>query len=377
MRVRSADDGSSTDSRMIRLARVHAVSAARGDLVARHDLLLDVLGPGDRRLVVLQVVGELEQERVADRRSSWSGLRRTLSVKSISSRWMRSPTRWSTQRGDHVGESRSMTRSMISPAFSDHWNARSASSWISASCRCSSSSVRQHPADRRAPLRLGDALDDHPVQHLLDVLVAQHLDTSTRSTVDASRGHPLGVRRLRQPLAQPARDLRVAQLGLDDLRRHEVLPDEGAEALAELVLLALDDRGVRDRDAQRVLEQRGDREPVGERADHAGLGGGARRSRPTPRRRGPAPTGRPGRSPSRRSGNSARRPSSGAVRGDARRRRRVGAGERFGEARRRRSASEALALRGSGIWSVCHASIIRYNAGGSRADGPGSAVIAP
>ena len=45
-------------------------------------------------------------------------------------------------------------------------------------------------------------------------------------------------------------------------------------ALAELVFLAFDDRGVRDRDAQRMLEQRGDREPVGHRADHAGLGGG-------------------------------------------------------------------------------------------------------
>ena len=32
----------------------------------------------------------------------------------------------------------------------------------------------QHPADRRSPLWFGDALDDHPVQHVLHVLVAQH-----------------------------------------------------------------------------------------------------------------------------------------------------------------------------------------------------------
>ena len=66
----------------------------------------------------------------------------------------------------------------------------------------------------------------------------------------------------------------VAQLGFHDLRRHEVLPYERTEALAELVFLALDDRGVRDRDAQWVFEQRGDREPVGKRADHARFGGG-------------------------------------------------------------------------------------------------------
>ena len=42
---------------------------------------------------------------------------------------------------------------------------------------------------------------------------------------------------------------------------------------AQLVLLGGDDRGVRDGQAERVAEEGGDREPVGERADHAGLGG--------------------------------------------------------------------------------------------------------
>ena len=106
--------------------------------------------------------------------------------------------------------------------------------------------------------------------------------TSTRSTVAASRGHPLGMCGLRQPLTQPAGHLRVAQLGLHHLRRQEVLPHEGAQALAELVLLALDDRGVRDRDAQRMLEQRGHGEPVGQRAHHAGLRGRADVADPAP-----------------------------------------------------------------------------------------------
>ena len=36
-----------------------------------------------------------------------------------------------------------------------------------------------HPADGRSPLRLGDAFDDHSVQDVLDVLVAQHLDENS------------------------------------------------------------------------------------------------------------------------------------------------------------------------------------------------------
>ena len=90
--------------------------------------------------------------------------------------------------------------------------------------------------------------------------------------------------------AQPARHLGVAQFGLDVLRRQEVLSDELAQTLAELILLAFDDRGVWDRDAQWVPEQRGDREPVGERTHHAGLGGGAH----VPDPRGGPPGLRPG-----------------------------------------------------------------------------------
>jgi hypothetical protein len=51
--------------------------------------------------------------------------------------------------------------------------------------------------------------------------------------------------------------------------------DELAELGRQLVLLARHERGVRDAQAERVAEQRGDREPVGEPAHHPGLGGGA------------------------------------------------------------------------------------------------------
>lgn len=126
---------------------------------------------------------------------------------------------------------------------------------------------RQHPADGRSPLRLGDAAHDHPVDHLLDVLVAQQLDEHPQHRGRLAR-HPLGVRGLRQPFPEPAGHLGVAQLGFHDLRRQEVLPHERAQALAQLVFLAFDDRGVRDRYAQRVPEQRGHGEPVRQGAHH-------------------------------------------------------------------------------------------------------------
>ena len=65
MRVRSALDGSSTPSSTNRLSVFHAVSAARGHLVAAMNCSLTVSARAMVAVVVLQVVGELEQE------SSW------------------------------------------------------------------------------------------------------------------------------------------------------------------------------------------------------------------------------------------------------------------------------------------------------------------
>ena len=65
--------------------------------------------------------------------------------------------------------------------------------------------------------------------------------------------------------------------------------DELAERLAELLLALGDDRGVGDRQPERVAEQRHHGEPVGQPADHRGLGGGLHvaRARCRPRRRRP------------------------------------------------------------------------------------------
>jgi hypothetical protein len=71
----------------------------------------------------------------------------------------------------------------------------------------------------------------------------------------------------------------VARLGhlqalADDPLLQEVLPDELLQAAAQHLLALRDQRGVRDRETEGVLEQRRDREPVGDRAHHRRLGAG-------------------------------------------------------------------------------------------------------
>jgi len=70
----------------------------------------------------------------------------------------------------------------------------------------------------------------------------------------------------------------------DDLRGHgvggeEVAGDEFTQLGSELVLLARDQRGMRDAQAERVAKQRRDSKPVGDAADHGGLRGSAQEAR--------------------------------------------------------------------------------------------------
>ena len=75
-----------------------------------------------------------------------------------------------------------------------------------------------------------------------------------------------------QPLAAPAGDLGAVDLLAHHLVGEEVRAHELPEGGAHLVLAGGDDRGVRDGQAEGVAEQCGDREPVGQGADHRCLG---------------------------------------------------------------------------------------------------------
>ena len=100
--------------------------------------------------------------------------------------------------------------------------------------------------------------------------------------VETSSTTRLGVGLLGEPQREPPRRLATPSRSRIDLLLQEVVLDELLQAGAERVLALRDQRGVRHRQSERVPEQRGDREPVGHRADHGRLGAGVAR---TPRTR--------------------------------------------------------------------------------------------
>ena len=116
-----------------------------------------------------------------------------------------------------------------------------------------------------------------------------------RGDAAADEGHQPGILRRRQrfrqqpqrkareilaalAVAQPVGDERaeidLPQLCFDRRGFEEMHLDEFAELVGDALLVALDDRGVRDRQPQRPLEQGDHGVPVGEAADGGGLGKG-------------------------------------------------------------------------------------------------------
>ncbi|MEZ5233361.1 MAG: hypothetical protein R2749_11745 [Acidimicrobiales bacterium] len=117
-----------------------------------------------------------------------------------------------------------------------------------------------------------DALDHGVLDGAGHLVVAQHVGgAGQRGRVLGDDG---GVARGHQPLGRPPRHVRRPQPFDDGVAGQEVLLHERAERTAELVLAGGDQGGVRDGQPERMAEQGGDREPVGQAPDHGGLGGG-------------------------------------------------------------------------------------------------------
>ena len=132
----------------------------------------------------------------------------------------------------------------------------------------------EHPGRRRAGGGRAQATYDGVLDHVAHLVVAHGVEDAG-SDGQHLAGHPFGVDRLGHPGAHPGRHLSFAQALGDALGGEEVVGDERPQPGADVVLAFLDDRRVRDRDAHRVLEERGDGKPVGQTAHHARLGGGS------------------------------------------------------------------------------------------------------
>ena len=92
-----------------------------------------------------------------------------------------------------------------------------------------------------------------------------------RTGADARRPFPA---RFGQEIACRPGEVHVLHPPRHDLRDEEILAQEDRHRVGDAVLVLRDDRRVRDRQAERAAEQGGDREPVRQSADKAGLGKG-------------------------------------------------------------------------------------------------------
>jgi hypothetical protein len=80
--------------------------------------------------------------------------------------------------------------------------------------------------------------------------------------------------RLGEEIACGPREVQIAHAPRDNRGSKEVVAQEACHRIGDAVLVGRDDRGVRDRDSERMAKQRGHREPVGQAADHRRFGEG-------------------------------------------------------------------------------------------------------
>ena len=134
--------------------------------------------------------------------------------------------------------------------------------------------VLQHARERGGPVRGHHVAFHQLAQQLLDGVVVGrgHGAPGRRRDLPGGAGRVLLTA---QPAAGGLGHLQSVDLLVGDLRVQEVLLHELGQRGAELVLLPRDQGGVRHGHPHRVAEQRRDREPVRQRADHAALRGGA------------------------------------------------------------------------------------------------------
>src|SRR3954466_2122484 len=102
-------------------------------------------------------------------------------------------------------------------------------------------------------------------------MVVAPLAESERDELPDLADHTAHVAGPGEPPPDALRDRRGGDAVTDDPRLEEVLTDELLQAPAELVLAPRDESGVGHRQPERVLEQGGDREPVGDGTHHRSL----------------------------------------------------------------------------------------------------------
>ena len=112
---------------------------------------------------------------------------------------------------------------------------------------------------------------DHPA-HFLWIERAEQIGEHARCAfLEPSVGRPLRGQKARRR----SREIEPRHAPRHHRGGQEIVLEKHRQRVADAILVARDDRGVRDRQAERMAEQRGDREPVREATDHRRFGKGA------------------------------------------------------------------------------------------------------
>ncbi|PAV93181.1 hypothetical protein WR25_19829 [Diploscapter pachys] len=130
----------------------------------------------------------------------------------------------------------------------------------------------EDPAEDRRHVGLAQSRRDPRLHHATQPLwieAVEHLRHQLRRTL--AEPPPRPFRRIGQPTGDRCGDVDAAHLAGDNGGQQEIGAQEGRERVADPILVARHDRRVRDRQPQRVAEQRGHSKPVGQAADHRRL----------------------------------------------------------------------------------------------------------
>ena len=117
-------------------------------------------------------------------------------------------------------------------------------------------------------------IGERALHHGAEAIGIERLEHPLQHARGAAPEPPL-LRRLGQEAAGRAGDVEPLHPPRHHRGGEEIVLEEIGERVADPVLVARHDRGVRDRHAERVAEQGGHREPIGDAADQPRLGEGA------------------------------------------------------------------------------------------------------
>ena len=129
----------------------------------------------------------------------------------------------------------------------------------------------QNHANRASPLRLNHMLTDQTLRDPLKILIGDNLHEARSDRQKLAR-KPLRTVTISDPTAQGLRNTKIRQTLLKNLIIEEIVTHKSAQTIANLILLARNQTRMRNRQTHRTAEQRRDRKPIRQRANHAALG---------------------------------------------------------------------------------------------------------